>query len=340
MRFMKLSFKSLAIGSMVVAVGSAHAQMNIVINPNATLSGNAAALAAFQRAANNWATKFSDPVTIQINAGLASLGGGIIGSTSSVELFGSYNTVRDQMVVDAADEGASNAIVAALPTAAQFTATFDAGASNSGNLIGTKANLKALGFTGLDAIAGTTNDATITFSTNFSFDFDNSDGVTAGTMDFESVATHELGHALGFISGAGDSGSVLPTTLDLYRFRTSSLPNSAASFTTTARSLTHNTDDSFSDSVNSWRMSTGSNNNPGNGDGFQSSHWKADDITGNYIGIMDPSIAFGVTESITNADIRAFDLIGYDLKPVPEPATMAVLGIGALAMIRKKRKQS
>lgn len=333
---MKLSFKSVAIGSMVLAVGSAHAQMNIVINPNASLSGNAAALAAFQRAANKWASLFSDPITVNINAGLASLGSGIIGSTSSVELSGTYTTIRNQMVTDAADEGASNAIVASLPTAAQFTALVASGSSLSGNVFGTKANLKALGFTGLDGSFGA-NDADITFSSNFNFDYDNSNGVAAGTMDFETIATHELGHALGFVSGAGDTGSIAPSTLDLYRFRTSNLPTNASQFTNNARSLTSGSDDSFSDTVNSWRMSTGF---ASGGDGRQTSHWKSDELTGTYIGVMDPTVDFGVIEPITNADIRAFDLIGYDLKPVPEPATMAVLGIGALAMIRKKRKQS
>ena len=40
-----------------------------------------------------------------------------------------------------------------------------------------------------------------TFSSAFSFDFNPDDGVTAGQMDFIGVAIHEIGHALGFISG-------------------------------------------------------------------------------------------------------------------------------------------
>jgi hypothetical protein len=43
------------------------------------------------------------------------------------------------------------AIPCTLPTAAQFTATLPAGRSLGGNVIVSKANAKALGFTGLDA---------------------------------------------------------------------------------------------------------------------------------------------------------------------------------------------
>ena len=121
---MRLSYRLLAIGSAVLGVSAAHAQLNIIINPDATLAANAPALAAFQRAASNWATKFSDPITININAGMANLGGSVIGSTSSFLLSGGYDLIRNQIVADAADE-AGNAIVASLPTAAGFPLTPD-----------------------------------------------------------------------------------------------------------------------------------------------------------------------------------------------------------------------
>jgi hypothetical protein len=59
-------------------------------------------------------------------------------------------------------------------------------------------NAKALGL-----VAGNAPgiDGSITFSSNFSFDLDPSDGISAGDYDFVGIATHELGHLLGFVSG-------------------------------------------------------------------------------------------------------------------------------------------
>ena len=48
--------------------------INIVINPDATLAGNAPALAAFNRAAANWNSRFTDNITVNINADLLNLG--------------------------------------------------------------------------------------------------------------------------------------------------------------------------------------------------------------------------------------------------------------------------
>ena len=168
-----------AIDEMVIegGPGSAGSGFQIVINPNSTLSGNTAALAAFERAARQWEQFISDPITVVINAGLQSLGSGILGSTfTPVVGAGMFDIVRDAMVLDAMDEGADDAIVASLPTASQFSFLTNGGTNPQVvNDIGmTRANAKVLGFT-----LGAGADATINFSTNFAFDFDNSDGVGA-----------------------------------------------------------------------------------------------------------------------------------------------------------------
>lgn len=322
---------------------------DIVIAPGATLSGNAAALAAFNRAAAAWEARISDPITVTINADLASLGAGIIGSASSVVLQAGYDFIRDQLVLDAAvDSG--DAITASMPTAAQFSATVPSGSSLSGLLLGAKANLKAIGgFGDLDAFFGT-SDATLTFSTNFSFDYDNSDGVGAGMMDFETVAAHEIGHALGFFSivdsvNAGLT-SISPNTLDLFRFANGGLndPATAAHFTNFPRNLVPGSDavtDQITGTPTQWRMSTGLTNAsfPGT-DGRQASHWKADELTGIYIGMMDPTLNFGVVQALTDADFRSLDLIGYDVAsvPVPEPSVLSALLLGGVLLGGRARR--
>ncbi len=312
---------------------------NIVLNAGSGLSGNPAALAAFSRAANQWVSYFSDPISIHIDANLASLGSGIIGSTGSVLLQVNFDTVRNALVTDAADE-TSNGIVGLLPTAAQFSTLLPSGFSYDGNIVATKANLKALGFGGLDTTFGS-SDASITFNSGFSFDYDNSDGVGAGLVDFETVATHEIGHALGFVSRVDAidgvaSGAVGVSILDLFRFdgTAGNNPSSSADFTSKPRDLRPGGSPIFDDlSGPEYPFSTGLTQ----GDGRQGSHWK--DNLG--LGVMDPTLATQEIVAISLLDLRAFDLIGYDLAPVPEPSTWAgILGIsvvGAFEWVRRRR---
>lgn len=317
---------------------------DIVINPNATLSGNAAALAAFNRAAAQWEARISDPITVTIDAGLAPLGPSILGSAGSVILAGGYTGIRNAMVADAADEP-SNGITAFLPTAAQFSGVLPSGRSFDGNVMATKANFKALGFPDLDMDFGV-SDGNITFSTGFAFDFDNSDGVTPGTIDFETVAAHEIGHTLGFFSAVDDIvagfNEISPSTLDLFRFATSGPqdPSTNSEFTTFPRNYVPGADTSTDDITNAYRMSTGLLNNPAftTPDGNQASHWKDDALTGNYIGIMDPNLGFGEFHLPSEADFRAFDLMGYEVSAVPEPSTIAMIAVAGLGLIVRTRK--
>ncbi len=309
----------------------------INIIPGVTLSGNAPALAAFNRAADQWESFIADPITVTVNADLLNLGSPtIIGSASSVLLTSPYDTMRGQMVLDGADE-ADDGITAFLPTAAQFGAFAPQGATLSGSMLGTKANLKALGYPGLDGTFGL-SDGTISFNSTFNFDFDNSNGVTPGFVDFETVAAHEIGHVLGFISSVdtADTGGTLLrlTPWDLFRFRDDeplSDPATPAEFTTKGRDLVPGQSHVFDDVVTEGLLSTGVNL----GDGNQASHWKDDGLTSNYLGIMDPTLPGGIVEPITYLDLRVLDLIGYEITPaseVPEASTsLSVLGAAALA---------
>ncbi len=318
---------------------------NIQINAGSSLASNTQALAAFNRAATNWSSRFSDNITVNISADLNNTfaNPNIIGSTGSVSLFAPYDQVRNAIAADR--NGIGDSIVAFLPTFAQFTSFVPAGFTIDPNITASKANFKALGFTGLDARFGT-NDATITFNSAFSFDFDNRDGVSSGTVDFETVAAHELGHALGFLSSVDStdsvvSGAIRITPLDLFRFSSSNQPTTAAQFTNLQRELRPGSAASFSDTVNSLGFSTG----VARGDGRQASHWQDDDLTGNYIGILDPTLANGVVEAITQNDLQAFNLIGYDLVAVPFEfsPTMGLVFLGTLRfayMLKSEQKKS
>jgi hypothetical protein len=332
LRFATLTFSTLLSLSVVASHASA-GPLNIVINPGPTLSGNAQALAAFERAAVTWESLFSDPITVTINADLAHLGPGILGQASSVELVGEYNLIRDNLVADAdADDG----ILAFLPTAAQLSVSMPAG-FGLGRLTGTKANLKAIGgFGDLDGEFGVT-DASITFSTQFNFDFDDSNGITAGQYSFETIASHEIGHALGFSSVVDTidflvsnslTADVNLSTLDLFRFGESDNPSTPAEFTSAARNLVPNTVAFTDDLANEWMMSTGSFT----GDGRQASHWKDNDLSGVLLGTMDPTFNSGTVVPLSMPDVRALDLIGWDFVN-PEPATSTLMILGMMILV-------
>jgi hypothetical protein len=102
----------------------------------------------------------------------------------------------------------------------------------------------------------------------------------------------------------------------------------ATQFTFNVRNLVPGAAASFSDTVNVWAFSTGVTQ----GDGRPANYWKDDALTGNRIGVMDPTLAAGVSYGISAADTRALDLIGYDLAAVPEPATFGLASAALLAI--------
>lgn len=308
----------------------------------ADLTANPLAQAAFDRAASTWASYLNDPITINLDLNYAPLGDGILGQTSTSMLYGDYDTVRNLV---SANYGETNdarqaALLPALPTAAKFSAYVPEGFDLDGNMTISQANYHALGGTGF-----TGSDGSITFSSNFNWDFDRTDGITAGHFDFEGVAVHEIGHALGFVSevdyvdwiyAADDTAqNIWPTTLDLFRFKTEDLASPDFDFTNTPRNLVPGGRHAFftGDGDDAIALATGSYA----GDGSQASHWK--DMLG--IGIMDPTAAPGELIDISINDLIALDLIGWDINyNVPEPATMLLLTIGSLMTIKRRPKHN
>lgn len=322
---------------------------SIVINPLSGLSGNPAAVAAFNRAAAQWAAYICDPVTVTINGDMQDLGDPSIIGQAYTPVYGTaYGTIRNAMVDDeAAETGFVHPIVDYLPSSGLFDVpTPPSGSFILAGISATRANLSALGFTELPPGP----DSVITFNSAFSFDYDNSDGVAPGTVDFQTVAAHEIGHALGFSSEVdvvdyymyygtgGDSIQLYPRTLDLYRFGASlNNPSDAAQFAAFTRSLRPNveanTDQIFvmSEAPAEMPMSTGALT----GDGRQASHWK--DNLG--IGLMDPTLGYQETVPISPADRVAMDLIGWHVVPEPHYYAMvfATVSMGTAILLRRRR---
>ena len=299
-----------------------HLTINLLATAN--LEANAAAKAAFIRAAAAWENVITSPVTIfvEVDYGPTNFGtawpSGVLGSTSSPSLGSvSYSVVRNNLI-NGANTPAKQSVYNALPASSVPT---DLGNASSVSVSSSIA--RAIGL--LNPVAQETdNKARIGFNSEIvNYDFDPSNGIV-GT-DFEAVATHELGHALGFTSRSG-SGSTTPAIWDLYRFRSGT---TSATFPTAQRIMTVggptlNSQFYFVPVAGQTELGlsdggpSGSSDN--NADGNQSSHWRqASKNGGVFIGIMDPRIPSGTRRQITTADVNAIDIFGFNSNAVAPP---------------------
>lgn len=295
-------------------------------------AGTAAeAILGFQEAGDLWADLYDDDVTINVDIGFRELGPQILGQTSSVRHTAGYGAVRTALTNDATS-AEDEQVVASLPAgpalAIRMNRTSNSphgpgnattfvdndGDANNRTIWMTRANAKALGLIAGDD-PGT--DASITFNSGFNWDFDASDGVAGDAFSFVFVAAHEIGHALGFVSGVdildgnspphggpfADHLFTFVSPVDVYRYSTASVGDGAGTIDWSAdtRRKYFARDGGTGDRG---AFSTGRNF----GDGRQASHWRDDEG----LGIMDPTAGRGEIGEITALDIEMFDAIGYD----------------------------
>ncbi len=317
----------------------------------------------FTAAANYWSsvltTTSAAPITINLQVGFQSLGPGILGSTGSARTIRAAVNVSNRIAtfgntsLDAAlvrptlydgEYGAGTALNMYTPGYTgedggvpfginNETKVYDTDGKYNATFIAVNtANARAIGYD-----LGSTIDGTIQFSSDFKFDFNPRNGIMAGTTDFYAVAIHEIGHALGFVSGVDDYdflGTGGPaatedcggfqcqdylaqedwwgTTLDLFRY------SEAGRLDWTTETASYFSIDGGVTAYQDGLLSTGSFN----GDGWQASHWKAPqvEVDGELFfscardkkGIMNPYICSGREGVLTGLDLAAFDAIGYN----------------------------
>ena len=390
MKFRKLLCLGAAMS--VVTASQANAADIILIDQGftGTPQQQAAFRAGFQIAAAYWGSILTNNITIRLGVGTAALGTGIIGSTGSSAM--DYSVANWEARVNATKSNSAVDTGIVLPTLTNGAAAYITNAPNSGangisatalqydadtsgansfdnkTLYLNTANVKAIGGTATYAASNTQQlDGEVQFSSNFGFDFDPTDGISANTFDFIGVAIHEIGHALGFVSGvdfidyyAGTAGNgfnfdttSLWSALDMFRY--SNDPTNIAPGNGPVLDLSiggtkyFSVDGGLTQFNGNSLFATGSYN----GDGDQASHWKdasGANSCGPQIGVMDPTFCYAQMGEVTALDLAAFDAIGYNIAVnargtnyrvnsaaiyrqfavtgVPEPTTWAMMIMG------------
>ncbi|OFA07577.1 hypothetical protein JAB9_05650 [Janthinobacterium sp. HH107] len=317
----------------------------------------------FQAAAARWSRVLKDNVTIELTVGFNSLGGNILGQTGSSEAFYRYSDFRGALAADATSTIDQRAL-AHLPTGDSFGMLINRtanspngpgsalpyldnnGDANNQYLSLSNAEAKAVGLApppqSLDGCIGNC-DGFIQFNSDFNFDFDPGNGIGAHSIDFIGVAMHEIGHALGFLSGVDildynspplggpydDTEFTYVSGLDLFRYSAESAAAGVIDWTA------DNRDKYFSLDGGATRGPLFANGSF-HGDGDQASHWR-DNL---HLGIMDPAVAYGELLRLRWNDLIALDAIGWDIAPnaIPAPGTFPLLCLALMLLTWQQRR--
>ncbi len=302
---------------------------------------------AFETAGRLWSTYLTDDVTVNIHIEPSStLPTGVAGGAlMGIEADESYATWRERLAADGKSTDDQTVLQTMPSNPDSFTAwvneigpnglTSNKVAQNSNTLNLSRANAKALGMrdgqdSGLDGYI-LMNDQLADLGLSWNYNLNGTP--PANSVDFLSVAVHEIGHVLGFYSGVDASGwQITPiaefddddddddddgingaveldprgilknaTSLDMMRFSNEGkldLVVGGSPFFSKNGGTTKDAD-----------FATGVDRNLG-GDGYQASHWKS---SGGILGIMEPDINLGARRSVTRLDQQALDVIGWDL---------------------------
>ena len=367
-----LDVTALSDGNSFLVANSSGGGLKFILNNLGGVEAGTDAFKGFTAAAAVFQRFLKDDITIRLDVQFSQLGPNILGSTGSTTNTVSYagvktllaadaKTVFDQLAVSNLQSGATVKFVTNEPPVSGAINANTRFLDNNNtfdnlNIQVNTAQVKALGLNPTYLASNTTQrDGIVSFSNQFNWDFDRSDGVDPTKIDFVGVAAHEIGHALGFRSGvdladnnalpsggavAGTNGArglgnlAWGTVHDLFRYGEFAGNTELDWSIGGTRCYSLNAGDRCLALMSTGRF---------NGDLRQASHWKDDQLTGNTIGLLDPTATGpGGTrpfQAFTKFDMVAFDAMGYDLS-VPEPSTWAMMigGFGFVGAAMRRRR--
>ncbi len=293
----------------------------------------------FETAGALWSSYLGDNTTINIYVETTNqlppnvIGGSLPGILADQK----YETWRNKLSQDKTSANDNLVFNNLQDEQAYFTTVIDGyKIDNNEQLNLTRANGKALNMVGnkdtnLDGYILMRDLTGMPVSWNYNV---SSSSVPTNSLDFVSVAVHEIGHVLGFTSGLDKAGWLTQKTqydsshisdyystlvgklnnatpLDMFRYSAKSIALGGISEHWTDMSIGGNPYFSL-DGGRSARAyyGTGHDHSLG-GDGNQASHWKQKT---NAVDIMDPVLGVGQRRNISTLDREAMDAIGWNLK--------------------------
>ena len=298
-------------------LGTSSAFANLVITPtfDSTITSNGSSAqiqATINQAIAFYNANFTDNITVAIKF---QLGGGL-GSNSSYYQFKTYASVRTALGADATSADDT--------TAMSFLATGAVNPVTAGaNMALTNANARALGYTVAFGNGGSDPfDSTVTLNTSIC-NLVHGTNTNSGFYDLYAVVSHEIDEALGTSSLAGDPfGSGRTNVADMYRYnngaRTWDTNNGHAAFFSingTTNIVEYNALGQTGGDWGDWIHHNGAPQ------------------------VQDFSGTPGVTVDMGPSELRLLDVVGYNrAAAVPEPNVILGLGLGAVALIRRRKK--